>query len=70
MQSSELFRSFWIAGFESACQINSQGVRIDMIEATQHDIQADADYDLASGFGIRTSREGVRWHLVDRGKRL
>ncbi len=64
---SRLFQSFWIAGFESACQINSAGVRIDMIEATQHDRQADADYELVSEFGMRTSREGVRWHLVDRG---
>ncbi len=58
-----------MAGFESACQINSSGTRVDMIAATQHDVQADADYALAAGFGIHTSREGVRWHLVDRGNR-
>jgi hypothetical protein len=66
MVSSNLFRSFWIAGFESACHINSHGLRVDMITATQHDTQADTDYELASGFNMRTSREGVRWHLVDR----
>jgi hypothetical protein len=64
---SSLFRSFWMAGFESACQVNTHGERIDMIAATQHDAQADSDYVLAAGFGICTAREGVRWHLADRG---
>jgi len=61
------FRSFWIAGFESAAHINKGGVRLDMLAATQHDAQADTDYALLREVGIRTARDGVRWHLIDRG---
>jgi hypothetical protein len=63
----ELFRSFWMAGFESACHINRAGVRLDLIAATEHDAQAADDYRRLAGFGIHTVREAVRWHLVDRG---
>ena len=62
---SSLFRSFWIAGFESACHINSCGVRIDMVSATQHDRQVDEDYARLADWGISTVREGARWHLID-----
>ncbi len=62
---SELFRSFWIAGFESASHINRSGVRIDMVSATQHDALVDEDYARLGEWGIRTVREGVRWHLVE-----
>lgn len=61
-----LFRSFWLAGFESACQRNSFNERIDMLAATQHDRQADEDYRLLWQLGIRTCRDGVRWPLIER----
>jgi beta-glucosidase/6-phospho-beta-glucosidase/beta-galactosidase len=62
---SDLFRSFWIGGFESATHINKSGVRIDMVSATQHDSQVDDDYARLAEWGIQTVREGVRWHLVE-----
>jgi beta-glucosidase/6-phospho-beta-glucosidase/beta-galactosidase len=62
---SQLFRSYWIGGFESASHINKSGVRIDMVSATQHDIQVDEDYARLADWGIQTVREGVRWHLVE-----
>ena len=65
---SQLFRSFWIGGFESATHINKSGVRIDMVSATQHDIQVDEDYARLAEWGIQTVREGVRWHLVESGR--
>ena len=61
------FRSFWMGGFESACHINLAGQRIDMICATQHDTRAEEDYVLLQALGITTVREGLRWHLIDRG---
>jgi beta-glucosidase/6-phospho-beta-glucosidase/beta-galactosidase len=67
---SRLFRSFWMAGFESACHINSQGHRLDLISATQHDQLVDEDYRRLAGMGILTAREGMRWHLIDRGRRM
>ncbi|MBV9122704.1 MAG: beta-glucosidase [Planctomycetes bacterium] len=67
MRPPSLFRSFWIAGFEGACHINSAGVRLDMIAAVQHDRQAAEDYALLRTVGIRTARDGLRWHLIDKG---
>jgi hypothetical protein len=63
---SGLFRSFWIGGFESASHINGAGTRIDMVSATQHDLLVDEDYARLAEWGIRTVREGVRWHLVEK----
>src|SRR5215208_1044399 len=63
--SSSLFRSFWIGGFESACHINRSGVRIDMVSATQHDELVEEDYLRLVDRGIHTVREGARWHLIE-----
>lgn len=62
-----LFQSFWIAGFECSCQINSAGRRLDMIAAVEHDRRVEEDYAAIRSVGIRTARDGVRWHLIDRG---
>lgn len=63
--TSGLFRSFWIGGFESASHINQSGVRIDMVSATQHDELVDEDYARLGEWDIRTVREGARWHLIE-----
>ena len=44
MFRASLFRSFWMAGFESACHINRAGVRLDMLRDTQHDRFVAEDY--------------------------
>src|SRR4051812_39365536 len=64
---TSLFRSFWIAGFECSCQINSHGKRLDMTAALHHDERVAEDYAMLKNVGMRTARDGVRWHLVDRG---
>jgi beta-glucosidase/6-phospho-beta-glucosidase/beta-galactosidase len=64
------FDSFWIAGFECACHRNAKDHRLDMIAAVQHDRFAYEDYDMLRAVGIRTLRDGVRWHLIDRGTRF
>ncbi len=61
-----LFRSFWIAGYESATHINIHGTRLDIVAAVQHDRQVADDYALLRTVGIQTARDAVRWHLVDR----
>jgi len=66
MHRPEIFSSFWMAGFESACHINRRGARLDMIEATQHDRQVEEDYARLRQFGITSVRDTVRWHLVER----
>jgi beta-glucosidase/6-phospho-beta-glucosidase/beta-galactosidase len=70
MSDSRLFRSYWLAGFESACHINRQGARLDLVCATQHDRELDGDYVRVRELGFRAVRESVRWHLVDRGGRF
>src|SRR3954464_6057280 len=69
-EPGRLFRSFWIAGFECSCQINSAGVRIDMTSALQHDVFAAEDYRRLRQVGIAVARDGIRWHLIDRGGSL
>ena len=59
------FRSFWVAGFESACHINKAGLRLDMLATTEHDQHAAQDYELLHSIGILTARDGIRWHLID-----
>ena len=56
-----------MAGFESSSHISSAGVRLDMIEATQHDRFVAEDYARLRNFGMRTIRDAVRWHLIERG---
>ena len=64
-EGGRIFQSFWMGGFESACQINSMGVRIDMLAATQHDVQVREDYELVKSVGMRVVRDGVRWPCVE-----
>lgn len=68
-ESGTLFRSFWMAGFECSCQINSAGVRLDMTAALQHDVYAAEDYRRIRAIGMAAARDGLRWHLIDRGDR-
>ncbi len=68
-ESPPPFASFWMGGFESATHINRHGRRQDMLAATQHDWHADTDYALLRSVGIRTARDAVRWHRVERGGR-
>jgi hypothetical protein len=65
LHREKLFQSFWMGGFESACQINTQGARIDMLAATQHDTLCAQDYAMVRAAGIRTVRDGVRWPCVE-----
>jgi hypothetical protein len=64
---NRLLRSFWMGGFECSCQINSAGVRIDMTAALQHDRFAAEDFRRLREAGMATARDGLRWHLIDRG---
>lgn len=37
-----------------------------MVAATAHDVNAVADYRRLRAQGMRTAREGIRWHLIER----
>src|SRR3954454_16358525 len=60
------FKSFFMAGFECSTHRPRSGARLDMVAATQHDRFALQDYARIKSQGLRTAREGIRWHLVER----
>lgn len=61
-----LFRSFVQGGFECSTHRLRSGRRLDLIAATGHDTRAEGDYCQLARMGLRTFRDGVRWHLVER----
>ena len=67
VQSLNSFSSFFMGGFECSSHRRRSGERLDVIAATRHDREAAADYAQLRRHGIRTIRDGLRWHLIDRG---
>ncbi|NNU63863.1 MULTISPECIES: glycosyltransferase family 4 protein [Rhizobium] len=67
-----LFRSFLQGGFECSThrlrprEGETKGRRLDMIAAVSHDRYAEEDYRQLLGLGIRTVRDGFRWHLIEK----
>jgi hypothetical protein len=59
------FQSFFMAGFECSSQRRLDGARLDLIESTRHDRFVDRDYERARRHGLRTCRDGVRWHAIE-----
>jgi hypothetical protein len=60
-----LFDSFFMAGFECSTQRRRGGRRLDLIAATGHDRFAAHDYRRVAELGLRTVRDGLRWHLIE-----
>ena len=60
-----LFESFFMGGFECASHRRRDGRRLDLIAGTQHDVNAVADYRSLARHGIRTVRDGLRWHMIE-----
>lgn len=65
MHSPDLFSSFFIGGFECSTQRRNDGRRLDLIAATGHDRFVGQDYARMVECGLRTLRDGLRWHLVE-----
>jgi hypothetical protein len=60
------FRSFFMGGFECSTHRLRSGRRLDVIGATLHDRFAREDYARCAAVGMRTVRDGLRWHLIER----
>ena len=60
-----MFRSFFMGGFECSTHRLPTGRRLDVIGATAHDRIALKDYERLAGVGMRTVRDGLRWHLIE-----
>ena len=54
-----------MGGFECATHRRRDRTRIDVIARTQHDRLCAYDYQLLASAGIRTVRDGLRWHLIE-----
>lgn len=65
MTDGARFDSFFMAGFECSSHRRKDGVRLDLIRATSHDRHARGDYRRCAALGIRTVRDGLRWHLIE-----
>jgi len=64
--STRPFASFILGGFECSTHRLRSGKRLDLIRSTRHDELAASDYRLLQRHGIRTARDGLRWHLIER----
>jgi beta-glucosidase/6-phospho-beta-glucosidase/beta-galactosidase len=60
-----LFKSFVLGGFECSTHRLRTGKRLDLVHSTRHDELARTDYLLLQHHGIRTARDGLRWHLIE-----
>lgn len=58
------FQSFMQAGFECSCHRFPDGRQLDLLASTGHAKWASQDYAAIAALGLRTARDGVRWHLV------
>lgn len=54
-----------MGGFECSTHHRPDGRRLDLIAATGHDRHAADDYRQLADLGLRTVRDGVRWHLIE-----
>lgn len=66
MQSEQIFQSFLMGGFECSTHRRYDGRRLDLIESTRHAEFAEADYERLVRAGMKTARDGMRWHLIER----
>src|SRR5215204_5346832 len=60
------FKSFFMGGFECSSHRDFRGRRLDLIASTRHEEFARADYSRLLEHNIRTCRDGLRWHLIER----
>jgi beta-glucosidase/6-phospho-beta-glucosidase/beta-galactosidase len=63
---SPLLQSFWMGGFEGGTHRRGDGLQVDVLRAMRHDTHAAQDYSLLAQTGIRTVRDALRWHRIER----
>jgi beta-glucosidase/6-phospho-beta-glucosidase/beta-galactosidase len=69
LQHSSTFKSYLLGGFECSTHRRSDGHRLDLVAATAHDRHVESDYRELAHHGIRTVRDGLRWHLIETAPR-
>lgn len=66
LAESRLFRSLLMGGFECSSHRRQDRRRLDLLASTGHDRFAAEDYGALARHGVRTVRDGLRWHLIER----
>jgi hypothetical protein len=64
-RQTTIFNSYIMGGFECSSNRMRRGRRLDLIESTRHEEFAKADYQRLLDIGIKTARDGLRWHLIE-----
>ena len=59
------FDSFYMGGFECATHRRRDNTQIDVLTSTGHAEHAAEDYRLLQRAGVKTVRDGLRWHLIE-----
>lgn len=54
-----------MGGFECATHRRRDNKQIDVLETTGHSIRSASDYRLLAEAGVKTVRDGLRWHLIE-----
>lgn len=62
---NHFFEGFLMGGFECSTHRKRGGKRLDLITATRHEEFAEADYKRLLSIGMKTARDGLRWHLIE-----
>ena len=65
MHVPSLFSSFFLGGFECSTHRRQDGRRLDLLQGTGHDRWAANDFAALQPHGIRSVRDGLRWHLIE-----
>ena len=60
-----LFASVLQGGWECSSHRLPTGRRLDILASTGHDANAAADYRQLADLGLRTQRDGLRWHRIE-----
>lgn len=63
---SGIAQTFFMGGFECSTHRRRDGVRLDLATSTRHEEFATADYRRLVDLGMRTARDGIRWHVIER----
>jgi len=66
INSNNIFKSFWMGGYECSDQLNCFGNRVDLLAETRHLENIDRDYQQLDSFQIKSVREGIRWSMVEK----
>lgn len=54
-----------MAGFECSSYLRRDGVRLDLLAATAHDVRAAEDYEMVAAHGMTCVRDGLVWHRTE-----